>query len=320
MKSIEFRDMRYVMEVCEERSFSRAAEKLFISQPALSKIIRRAEKTLGTQIFDRGSFPLKITPEGMQIVEYFRRLLEVESELEQYCGSLRKERPWDLTVAAPSFFCTYMLPPIVSAFQEEYEECEIKLMETNDRDLREFLKAGAADFGVSVDEGIPPELMGRELSKEMIVLAVPAESPVNRELAGYALKFDDMVSGRIKLPEIPAVPMERFSEERFLFLRPGNDMYRRGMKICHDAGFSPKIVMELDQLLTAYHLALAGKGAALVRSSIPGYTGCTERLCFYKIESAHTVRSLFLFYRRSLEMTPMQKNFIDFLEHYPLPG
>lgn len=320
MEPVEFRDMAYVMAVYEEKSFSRAAEKHFISQPALSKVVRRVERKLGVTIFDRGSFPLGVTAEGAQILEYFRRMQAVRGEMEQYCERLRTQRSCDLTIAAPSFFCTYVLPPVVSGFQLENPGCDIKLMETNDSDLREFLRAGIADVGLSVEEDMPPELERLGLGRETIVLAVPSGSPVNRGLEDFALSFDDMVSGRFREPGRPGVMMERFKGERFLFLKQGNDMYRRGMKICQDAGFSPRVVMELDQLLTAYYLAAAGEGTAFTRSCIPCYTGYTDRLCFYKIDHPDTVRNIYILRNRNRRLNEKQKNFIEFLRNYPLPG
>ena len=58
-------------------------------------------------------------------------------------------------------------------------------------------------------------------------------------------------------------------KENFLFLKRGNDMHRRGLKICRDAGFEPNIVMEMDQLLSACYLAGAGSGITFIRASIP---------------------------------------------------
>lgn len=320
MEPVEFRDMAYVMAVYEERSFSRAAEKHFISQPALSKVVRKVERNLGVTIFDRGSFPLKVTAEGVQILDYFKQMQAVRKEMEQYCERLRAQRRCDLTIAAPSFFCTYVLPPVISSFQMENPGYDIKLMETNDNDLKEFLRAGIADVGLSVEESMPPELEKLRLSREMIVLAVPSSYPVNRGLESCVLSFDDMISGRFKDPSIPGVLMEHFMGERFLFLKQGNDMYRRGMKICRDSGFTPKVVMELDQLLTAYYLAAAGEGAAFTRSSIPCYTGYTDRLCFYKIDHPETVRTIHILQNRNMRLNEKQKKFIEFLKKYPLPG
>lgn len=64
MRPIEFKDIDYIMAVERERSFSRAAEKKFISQPALSRIVKKVENELGFSLFDRGSFPLHVSSLG----------------------------------------------------------------------------------------------------------------------------------------------------------------------------------------------------------------------------------------------------------------
>ena len=140
MDPIEFRDMTYVMVVYEERSFSRAAERCYISQPALSKVVKKVEKLLGFEIFDRGSSPLKVTPEGESVIEYFLKMQEVQMELERFCETVMGQRKCDLNIGAPSYFCTHVLPPLISVFQMENPGYHIKLMETNDSDLRKLLK------------------------------------------------------------------------------------------------------------------------------------------------------------------------------------
>ena len=70
MEPVEFRDMEYVMAVHEEQSFSGAARKHFISQPVLSRVVRKVERNLGVTLFDRSSIPLKPTPQGQKVLEY----------------------------------------------------------------------------------------------------------------------------------------------------------------------------------------------------------------------------------------------------------
>lgn len=320
METVEFRDIAYVIAVYENRSFSKTAEQKFISQPALSKTVKKVEQHLGIAIFNRGSIPLTATPEGEMILEYFRRIQSDYQEMEHYCDTVRAQKKCDLTIVSPSFFCTYILPPVVSDFQASNPEYNIKLMETNDSDLREFLKAQIADIGISVDSGVPAYLEFTELKKEMIILAVPSAYEVNRGLEEFKLRYDDMIHARIQSREISGVPMEVFSKERFLFLKKGNDIWQRGMKICCDAGFSPQVVMELDQLLTAYYLAAAGEGITFTRSNIPCYTGYTDKLCFYKIDHPDTIRPIHILQNGSCRLNGKQKKFIEFLKQYPLPG
>lgn len=103
-------------------------------------------------------------------------------------------------------------------------------------------------------------------------------------------------------------------------MKPGNDMRERGMKLCREAGFSPRIVMELDQMMTAYYLAAAGEGAAFIRAGLLYYAGGTEKLRFYRIDSRETVRPIRILWRQRGELTERQKEFVEYLRSYPFPG
>ena len=318
MEPVEIREMALILAVSEELSFTRAAEKNYISQPALSKIVRRVEKNLGAAVFDRSSSPLRVTPEGKRIIEYFRQMQKVQNDLEAYCAELRRHRKNGLTVGAPSFFCTYVLPPLVSAFQMEHPDFAVKLIETNDAELLALLRAGVLDAGLTVEEDLPPELDSFVLKNESIVLAVPGANPVNERLRDFELGEAVMRDDALADPQLPRVSMIEFAHERFLFLKEGNDIRRRGLKICRDAGFEPEIVMELDQLLTAYHLAEAGLGVTFVRASIPCYAGLSPDLCLYAVDHPDTQRHIRAVFGRKTG-SPAQEAFSSFLKRSAQP-
>lgn len=320
MEPVELKEIMYVLAVCEEKSFSRAAEKHYISQPGLSKIVKRTEQKLGVKLFVRGSAPLSLTPEGENIIALFQRMYGIQAELEQYCRNAHRKRRSELSVAAPSFFCTYVLPPIVTAFKMEHPDCDVKLIEVNDKDLKGFLRAGIADVGLSVEGNAGDEFDALLLKREHIILAVPRRYAVNERVRESALSYEDLCGGRLWEDSVPAVSMEHFSGERFLFLKQGNDMYERGLRICQAAGFQPNVVMSLDQLLTAYYLAEAGEGVTLIRAGIPYYTGYSDGLLFYKIDHPDTSREVWLYQVRGKKRTEMERGFIDCLKNSPLPG
>ena len=300
MEPIEFKDIRYILAVENAGSFSRAAEKEYISQ-------------LGLLIFDRGSFPLKLTPEGREVMAYFRKMLDVQKELEEYCETRMRLKDRIVTIGAPSYFCRYVLPPIIDSFRLEHPEYQIRVIETNDNELREFLSTGAADLGISVGYSMPMDLKNISLAEETIVLVVPAASEINERLKEFRLTADEMREGRYKEADCPKVRVSEFKEERFLFLKEGNDMYRRGMKICRDAGFTPQVVMQLDQLLSAYYLAAAGQGITFTRASIPHYVGGQDQVFFYKIDHPETSRPISVYFSSRSGMEEILKPFTDYV-------
>ena len=313
MEPIEFKDIKYVLAVENAGSFSRAAEKEYISQPALSRIVKKVEQELGLLIFDRSSMPLQLTPEGREVTAYFRRMLDVQKELEEYCEARMRLKDRVVTIGAPSYFCRYVLPPIIDAFRQEHPEFQIRVIETNDNELREFLSTGAADLGISVGYSMPADLKCIGLAEETIVLAAPASLEINERLKQYRLTAEEMREGHYKDENCPKIRISEFKEESFLMLKEGNDMYRRGMKICRDAGFTPRIVMYLDQLLSAYYLSAAGQGITFPRASIPHYVGGSDQMYFYKIDHPETSRPVNVYFSGRLGREEILKPFTDYV-------
>ena len=99
--------------ICLRREkLSRAAERCFITQPSLSKSVKKLENNIGFALFDRGSSPVEVTRDGTKRhLAYFRQMMELQKKLELYCQAVRCRSRSDLTICAPSFFCTCLLPP-----------------------------------------------------------------------------------------------------------------------------------------------------------------------------------------------------------------
>lgn len=319
MSPIEFREIAFTLAVSKECSFSRAAEKYYISQPSLSKAVRKVEQQLGVAIFDRSSIPLKLTADGETVVAYFEKMQAVQQELMDFCEQRKREGSCDIRIGAPSFFCTYLLPPVVSDFQLAYPNHAVKLIESNDHDLCEYLRAGAIDIALTVESDLLREFQSFPLQYEDILLAVPKSLPVNQQLQADAIRYEDLCGERVHADSVPSVSLKVFEKEKFLFLKKGNDMFSRGYRACRDAGFEPEIVMELDQMLTAYYLAEAGRGIAFVRSGIPYYAGESDRLCLYKPDHPEMRRKLQVFYGNHPKHGSKPELFIHFLQNYPLP-
>lgn len=77
-------EMRYVYAVYQEKSFTQAAKKMFISQPALSKMVKLAETEVGVPLFDRSTVPLTLTREGKVYIDYARKILHLEQDIRTY--------------------------------------------------------------------------------------------------------------------------------------------------------------------------------------------------------------------------------------------
>lgn len=307
------KNMNYVYAVYLNKSFSKAAEKLYISQPALSAAIKKVEEEIRLPIFDRSSTPIQLTPAGEYYIESIEKIMEIKKEMAAHFSRLLGDNRGTINVGSASFFCAYVLPTIMQEFKVEYPGCTVNILEANADDLVNCLRSGIVDIILDVEKLDPNVFDSTVWAEEQIVLAVPAAYEVNDHLEKYRLTFADVGSGRSREPQCPKVSLKEFENENFLLLKKGNDMYQRGLRMCRKAGFTPKVAMYLDQLLTAYYIACSGKGIAFVRASVTHYLEETNKLFFYKIDDENSVRNIMLYYKKSNPLSKAGKDFIEFL-------
>jgi DNA-binding transcriptional LysR family regulator len=233
--------------------------------------------------------------------------------MKAYFNSSLNNNNKTINVGASSFFCAYTLPTIVQEFKREYPDYAVNLMEANAEDLVKCLRSGIFDIIIDVEKRDPKIFSSFVWAEEQILLAVPINYEINNKLTKYRLTFDEVGSGKFLSEKYPKVTLSEFKNENFLLLKKGNDMYQRSLKMCRKAGFTPKVSMYLDQLLTSYYLACNGKGISFVRAGITRYLEKTNNLFFYKIDDENSVRNIMLYYKTSQPLSKVGVDFIEFL-------
>jgi len=305
--------MGYVYAVYLNKSFSKAAEELYISQPALSAAIKKVEKSVGLPLFDRSSNPVKLTAAGEYYIESIEKIMEIEEDMRGYFNRFLNNNNKTINVGGSSFFCAYTLPTIVQEFNREFPDFTVNLMEANADDLVKGLRAGIFDIIVDVEKRDPKMFGSVVWAEEQIVLAVPKDYEINNKLEKFRLTFEEVERGKFLGESYPKVNLSEFENEHFLLLKKGNDMYQRGLKMCRKAGFTPKVSMYLDQLLTSFYLSCNGKGISFVRAGITRYSDETNKLFFYKINDENSIRNVMLYSKKSQPLTKVGIDFIEFL-------
>lgn len=249
----------YIYEVYREKSFSKAAQKLYVSQPALSTAIQREESRWGCAFFDRSRTPVELTEAGRRYVAAVENMLREQRALEEYFDGFLAERRMTLNIGAPAFFCTYVLPPIVKKFGEEHLDAKVNIIEAGVDDLANCLQSETIDVCIAVEEWPANAYKSIAIGEEEIVLAVPRAFPVNRRLADFRTGAEDLDGLRVA-PGAPKVSIAEFADVPFLLLKKGNNMHERALEIFRRARVTPRVVMTLDQLMTSYHIPHGGGG------------------------------------------------------------
>ncbi len=306
-----FQGMHYVYEVYKEMSFSKAAKNLFISQPSLSAAVKKAETQIGFPVFDRSTNPIRLTELGEEYIRSVENIMDVEKRFSNYVEDLRGLKSGAIAIGGTNLFVSYVLPPLLSRFTEQYPFIHVNLVEATTAQLEERLFSGFLDLLIdnqSVDASIYEKTF---FCEEHLLLAVPSHFPSNERLKGYALSLSDVKNGRHLEASVPPVPLEAFREDAFLLLKSGNDTKARAEKLCRDCGhFAPRIKLEPEQQITAYNLSRYGMGISFNGDILIRHMPDDHRLVYYKLPYPDAVRNVNFYYKRNRYMTRVVREFL----------
>jgi DNA-binding transcriptional LysR family regulator len=246
---VELGQLRYFMAIAEAGSFSRAAERLHVSQPPLSTQIKSLEQEVGTRLLARTNRGVSLTTSGQVFYEEIRAVL---GRLESARGKALQADRGDVGMLAVGFvsIADYsILPPALKSFRAQFPLVEVQLHElTTDAQIRE-LRGARLDLGIGLAPVEEPDLEFKSVLREELVLAAPA---------GHAAARGDNVDLRTLSKASFIVPPRDIA--------PG--LYDLTISRCRAAGFAPRIVQNARQMQTVIGLVSCGMGVALVPASV----------------------------------------------------
>ena len=290
------RQLQYAIALADVRNFSLLAEKLNITQSALSKQILSLEKDLGIKLFDRTTTPLKLTPAGEFFILQARELLYKEEQLFQALGRFRSGEEGRIVIGISPFRCAYLIPDVVKKIRDRFPGVQVVLHEAGSDVLRKEAAEGKYDFAIvnlPVDDSV---LEITSIEKEALVLAVPkAFCPLIAEPNEKELDFSACSS-------LPFVVEGQNQEMRQLF-----------QKLCASANFKPHIVSEVVGLNTAWALAHAGVGATLLPLQLVSHENFDNNLAIYKLKGAAFQRQPVIIRRKGQYLSDYAKYAIEIL-------
>lgn len=241
------RQLQYAILLSETLNFSQVADNLGISQPSLSKQILALESELGIKLFDRNHSPMTVTPAGEYFIEEARELLYKEDQLYKGLDRFKSGENGRLVIGVTPFRALYLMPSIVRQLKAKFPGVRVVLHEASAVQLRKDAVEGKIDFAIvnlPVDESV---LDVSPIEPDTLVLAVP-ECLLDRlpEISNNELDFS-------QAKDLPFVVLGQSQELRQLF-----------DKLCAAAQIHPRIAAEVVGVTTAWAMAHAGVGAALL--------------------------------------------------------
>lgn len=305
-----FDGKEYVYAVYEEKSFSKAAQKLYITQPALSTAIKKVEKKIGSPIFDRSTSPIGLTPSGEVYIEAIEKLFTLEQNTLNQLNNLNGLLAGKLTIGGTIFFTSFILPALLAKFAQKYPHIRIELLEGTTTQLTDKLMSEEVDLIIDNSELDDRNYEKYFYSVERIVLAVPKGFEINGELKEYQLSQGDIAGGLHSKKEFPALPLPLLKKTPFIFLKEENSIYKRGAKMCSRQSYAPNIILKPDQVVTAFNMAGKGVGATFIPDGLVENIPYEAPLCYYKMDDSLSERRVYLYKKRNKYLTKAMEEFI----------
>ena len=305
-----FTSRNYVLEVNKERSFSKAAKNLFISQPALSATIRRIEEKIGENIFDRSTSPISLTSCGEEYIRIANEMNAAEEDFLAYVKNLKGLKTGKLILGGTNLNISYILPPILEEYQKDFPDIVVKLEEKNIVDLEKALDLGEIDFLVDSCDLDQNKFSTYIYQNECVILAIPKIYRCNEKLLDYRLSRRDVILDKHLKPDFPILPLDLVASEKFILLNETTDTYKRVEALFAKYNIQPSVHLHLDQQSSAFSLARAGLGITFISDTLIKNSAFHPNLCYYKIDTNESSRHIQFHHKKGRHLSYAMQAFL----------
>lgn len=241
---MELHQLRYVLAVAETGSFSRAAERLFVVQSNVSAQVRKLERELGVELFERRPHEVVPTAFGLAFLPRVRECLAALEDARSSLDALRGLTAGCASLGVLGTVVEWLMPTVTRRFLQAYPGVDLWLTEE------------------------PSTILGGMIVSGAIPQALVILPPIQHDLLIYETLFDEelvaLVPGDHPLRGAGRVPLAEFEHDDVLLPEPGNQLRDMIQEACLKAGFEPRTRVEVGKKQLARELAIAGVGVAIL--------------------------------------------------------
>ncbi len=260
------RELLYIKTIADEKSMTRAAQKLFVTQPSLSHCVMTLEQQLGTRLFTRTAGGLVLTYAGEKYYRMACEVLRVYAAIESEINEERALSQGRVTVGITNYLATAHLPRMLPAFHREHPGIEVRICEETTDQVERSLLSGRLDFAIlhtGPDDGLTgnPSLDFEALGRDPFLIAAPHDE----RLAALAVQ-------RPNAPH-PELDPALLGGEPFLMVSPGQRIRQITDRVLAEAGVKPRVLLTSRNYELLRRLTSEGMGCMLLPSRYVGLLG-----------------------------------------------
>lgn len=297
-----FRNYEYFLAIAECGSLTKAAEKLYISQPSLSQYLKRLESSLGVQLFDHTTSPLRLTYTGQRYYQYAKQVKQLNENVQRELQDIQNQTSGRLRLGVAFWRGACLLPDVFPAFHQAYPNIHLELTEGRASQLELALMNDQLDLAVlNLPRMLPYDKLTCEiLCEERILLAAPTQHP----LVQQALQEGKTLGGH------PLIGLDILKELPLISTKPGQNLTHEVTYALGKHQIQPDILLETGNLTTAINLTSRGMGCTFVPEE--GAKVCQKpgTVTYFSVDSPNLVWDLGVVYRKGTYLSNLVQLFI----------
>lgn len=295
---IDKRQCKYIKTIAECHSISKAAQVLYISQPSLSRLVKKVEDELGVALFDRDTIPLGLTAAGQKYLEYITRFEHLDAEMQRDFAAISSGMINKLVIATIPVLGSYVLPKIIPPFAESYPSIDLQINEDNSRGVLQQVEKGLADLALTNLEPDPEQFDHVVLCSDPVVLAAPYNEKMRQRFPNW--------NGDAAHPQ--EIELSTLENETLIVLRPWQNMRIVAESICRYHLFTPQRVIEAPSLASALSLVGSNRGMTFICPSYVSSIRPASPIIYFAVDKMQALTDIRAIFKKGA-FSPVIKEF-----------
>lgn len=301
---MDFKDLQYVIAIAENKSISKAAKCLYISQPSLSKYLKNLEKRLGINLFERIGNNYVLTYAGELYIKKAREILIIKKGLDDAFFDVMKNKKGRLVVACSILRSPYLISKTIVPFKELYPDVQIQFIEsTKTNHLEKLLYSGEADLAIFNYSEKDDNLNCTEITDEEIVLAISSHHPLS-------------TSGKIKNGyKHPVIDLYKFKNDNFIVNSPEQKSGEIAQRLFDIYNINPNILISTRSISCTASLVAEGAGIAFISDTHLKHMNLKAMPMLFSIDNPISKIKLCAVYRKGSYLPQYLKDYIKIVKN-----
>lgn len=290
-------ELEYILCIAKHQNLTKAAQELYISQPTLSKHLKKIEQEINGKLFSRSGNRYIPTYLGRKYMEYAHRMLEIESNWNRELSDLTSCKTGELNIAFPPMRSTCIIPSVIPQFHKEFPNVKINFLEESNEIEKKLLLDETLDFAV-FNETIPnSELSYETIGKEEILMMIPNN---------HAFLKKGMNSNSVHLKD--------FENETFILNFSNQTTGKIMQDYFNSLDIVPNVLFRTRNIQAAALLCQQGYGICFIPKTYIDIIPFKEKPALFHIGEKGVYSTLVVAYRKNKYMTEYEKRFISLIK------